>query len=457
MTVNSIDERSDRRRVPLLRLAAVAGLMACASAGATDGYVAHGYGMKSSGMGGASVARTDDAFGGANNPAQMAFVGDRLDFGMSMFSPSRGAQRTGASIPTLNGNVDSDMKQFWIPEFGYNAMLRRDLSLGVSVYGNGGMNTDYAAAEHAFGCPNPRTGAMFAGNMLCGQGRLGVDLLQMVIAPTTAWQVVPGHAIGVAPLITIQKFRAEGLQYFAPFSTDPNSLTDNGYDYSRGIGVRIGYLGRINDFLSVGAEYATKTSMSDFTKYKGLFARGGSFDLPSSYAAGVQLRPAAHWTVALDFERILYKDVASVGNPGSLVLQCAGGNLADCLGGSNGAGFGWRDTNVLKLGVEYTVGPALIVRAGYNHSSAPIEPADVTFNILAPGVVQNHYTVGLTHPFAKRTEVTAAFMYAPSRSVAGSSLFNPIFQGMAGIPNAGGTETIHLSEIQAGLALGLRF
>jgi len=436
--------------------AVLIGIAASPAALATDGYFAHGYGMKSLGMGGASVARTDDAFGGANNPAQGVFVGDRLDLGVSYFQPTRGAERSGATIAPLDGAVDSQSKQFWIPEFGYNKMLRPDLALGLSVYGNGGMDTDYL--QGSFGCPNPRTGAFFTGNMLCGQGSLGQDLLQLVIAPTAAYEVVPDHSIGVSPLITIQRFKLEGLQYFAPFSTAPNSLSNNGNDYSRGIGVRVGYLGKISPFISIGAQYATKTYMSKFSKYQGVFAQQGGFDLPSNFTVGAQLHPTSSWTVALDYERIMYGDVPSIGNASSLTLQCAAGNVSDCLGGSNGAGFGWQNVNVFKVGVEYVLNPALTLRGGYNHSDNPIRSQDVTPNIIAPGVVQDHFTLGLTHPFGGHgSEVTAAAMYAPSKSVTGSSLFNPIFQGLAGIPNAGGTERIHLSELLFGVAWGKKF
>ena len=422
------------------------GLLLPAVAGATDGYFSHGYGMKSIGMGGASIARTDDGFGGANNPAQMVFVGDRLDLGVSLFMPTRGAVRTDASIPPLNGNVDSESKEFLIPEFAYNALVRPDLSLGVTVYGNGGMNTDYPQGN--FQCPNPQTFQFFPANMLCGQGRLGVDLLQLVVAPTVAYKVTEDHAIGLAPLLTYQRFRLEGAQLFGLLSSDPNSLTNNGYDNSRGIGVRIGYLGRISQFISVGAQYATKTRMSKFSKYKGLFADQGEFDLPSNFGVGVMVHPTSAWDVALDYERILYSGVSSVGNPST--------NQAP-LGAAGGPGFGWQDVNVIKVGVQYAASPALTLRAGYNHSDNPIQARDVTFNILAPGVVQDHFTLGATHPFGAGSEVTAAFMYAPPKSVTGSSLFNPLIQSLGGPPNAGGTETIHLSEMSFGLAWGRKF
>lgn len=53
---------------------ALAGFFAL-PAQATDGYFSHGYGMKSMGMGGASVAMTDNAFAGANSPAVAACAG----------------------------------------------------------------------------------------------------------------------------------------------------------------------------------------------------------------------------------------------------------------------------------------------------------------------------------------------------------------------------------------------
>jgi len=62
-------------------MVALATLGLAGSALATDGYFSHGYGMKAKGMGGAATAMSDDAFGGANNPASMAFVGNRLDLG----------------------------------------------------------------------------------------------------------------------------------------------------------------------------------------------------------------------------------------------------------------------------------------------------------------------------------------------------------------------------------------
>ncbi len=75
---------------------ALAGLTG--SAFATNGYFSHGYGMKAIGMGGAATASSDDAFGGANNPASMAFAGDRVRSGRLSVQPQpqRLAHRLGS-------------------------------------------------------------------------------------------------------------------------------------------------------------------------------------------------------------------------------------------------------------------------------------------------------------------------------------------------------------------------
>ena len=74
---------------------------------------------------------------------------------------------------------------------------------------------------------------------------------------------------------------------------------------------------------------------------------------------------------------------------------------------------------------------ALTLRAGYNQGDNPITPRDVTFNILAPGVMKDHYTAGFTYALDKDSEITGALMVAPRQSVTGSSLFNAVVRARA--------------------------
>jgi len=433
----------------LVGVLALAGMMAPGIASATNGYFSHGYGMKAEGMGGAATAMADDAFGGANNPAAMVFAGNRLDIGLDWFSPQRSAERSG-SVAGLNGKADSGSTNFFIPEFGYNKMLSNRLSLGVTVYGNGGMNTDYPggqipAGNGVCGTFNPTgTGAY---NLLCGTGKLGVDLMQLIVAPTVAYKVNQNNSIGIAPLFGYQRFKAEGLQAFKGFSSDPNHLTNQGYDSSTGWGVRIGWMGKVSNTVTLGAAYASKMQMSKMDKYKGLFANQGEFDLPSNWNLGIAVKATPKVTIAADYQRINYSDVDAIAN------SSTNGNpaTANTLGVNNGRGFGWQDVDIIKLGVEYQYSRKLTLRAGYDHTDNPIQSRDVTFNILAPGVVQDHATLGFTYGLSRDSELTMAYMHAFKNSVTGSSLFNT-WTG-----NTAGNEKIQMYEDSLGIAYGMKF
>jgi long-chain fatty acid transport protein len=447
-----------------LALALAAAGLASGVACATDGYFANGYGMKSIGMGGAAIAVAQEPFGGAVNPGAMSFLDSQWQFGAAWFSPHRSASRSGAAAFGLDASVDSDSNNFGIPEFGINWKYRPDLALGLTVYGNGGMNTNYPGGQlPSPGACGPATGpgtgfnpAPGPYNLLCGNGNLGVDLMQLMIAPYVSWQFVKDHSIGITPIVAYQRFKAEGLQAFdnPQLSNNPGSVTNNGYANSWGVGVRVGYMGQLTDWLAIGGQYGSKISMGKFDKYQGLFAQQGGFDIPSNFTLGFALRPVKELLVAVDFERIYYDDAPSVNNPSALLGNCVfAGQRSNCLGGDNGAGFGWQNVDVWKIGVQYDINDAWTIRGGYNHSDNPIRPQDVTFNILAPGVVQNQYSIGATWRLDKVSEITGAFMYAANNSVTGTSLIS----GFLPPPVPQITDTIQMKEYLLGIAYNRKF
>jgi long-chain fatty acid transport protein len=252
---------------------------------ATDGYFAHGYGIKSIGAGGVGIALPQDSLVVASNPAGLSRVGDRIDAGATIFRPIREAEIEGSPAP-INGSYDgSDTKNFLIPEFGYSKRLNDTTTIGISIYSNGGMNTDYKN-----------------GFPLFGNSRAGVNLIQVFVAPTLAWQVNENNAIGVTLNLAYQRFEAKGLQNFASpvFSSDPNHVTNKGADSAYGAGLHFGWLGKINDAISIGAHYQTKTYSTEFDQYKGLFAEQGDFDIPATYGIGAAVKATDQLTFAGD-------------------------------------------------------------------------------------------------------------------------------------------------------------
>jgi long-chain fatty acid transport protein len=79
--------------------------------------------------------------------------------------------------------------------------------------------------------------------------------------------------------------------------------------------------------------------------------------------------------------------------------------LSSKLGKADGAGFGWRDIDVFKLGFNYQWNDKLTLRAGYNHNSQPIPSSETLFNILAPGVITDHLSLGFTYKITDRSRV----------------------------------------------------
>ncbi len=390
-----------RLRYPILTLAAVVAL--ASPLYATNGYFTHGQGTASKGMVGATTAIAQDALDAETNPAASVFLKNGYSVSLALFSPHRdytivgnpsGVQGTFGLTP---GKVSSRSDYFPMPAFGYNHRIDDANALTFNLVAHGGMNTDY------------RTATFY------GSDHTGVDLAQMFLSATYAHKLTANHALGISAVAVGQRFKASGLQAFSMFSSNPQNLTNNGYDTSYGVGVRLGYLGQLTPKVSIGAAYSPKIRMSDLKSYAGLFAQGGRFDIPSSLSAGVAFKPAEGVTTALDYQRIHYSDVLAVGNP--LLPNM----MSTPLGSTGGAGFGWTDINIYKLGLQWKQNETWTWRTGYSKCDQPIPASEVLFNILAPGVIQDHITFGFSRQMQGPGRFNFALMYAPSKTVVGTN------------------------------------
>ena len=362
---------------------------------ATEGYFALGYGPVQRGTAGAGVAHPGgDAMAAALNPAAVAGMGRELSLGLELFVPDRGYEGIGTFFVPAESVRGGD-QIFPIPHFAYNMPLQNGGVLNFAAYGNGGMNTSYP--DGLGGC----------GSVFCG-GPAGVDLSQLFVSASYARQS-GGFSWGIAPTLAIQAFKAEGLGAFTGISTNGAALTDNGYDYSVGFGLRAGIQAEVTPGLRFGLSGQTRFNMSEFEDYAGLFEGGGDFDIPASVTAGVAWDAQPDLTVMLDYQRIFYSDVGAVGNATN----------AGPLGADGGAGFGWDDVDVVKLGLEWRKTDAMTLRFGYAYATNPIGPEDVTLNILAPGVVEHHLTAGGSWQVTARDRIDLSVVYALNNSVTG--------------------------------------
>ena len=229
----------------------------------------------------------------------------------------------------------------------------------------------------------------------------------------------------------------------------PN-LTNNGHDTAVGYGVSAGIWAG-TDKMSFGLAYQSKVDMAEFSKYSDLYAQQGDFDIPSTLKVGLSFKTSDSVTLNFDVEQIGYSEVDSVGNPiMNLLTGCFTANpqvapeTSGCLGGPNGAGFGWDDMTVYKVGVSMKSSDANTWRFGYSYGEQPIPSSEMLFNILAPGVMEQHFTVGWTGVRSNGNIMSLSFMYAPESTVSGASTFDPF-------------QTIELKMSQLDLEFAYRF
>ncbi len=389
-------------RIRVLIVVAALTVAVAPAAFATDGYFSHGYGTESKAMAGAGVALPLGPMSPATNPAAIVFGDRSWDLGIAAFNPNRGYEVIGqpsgypGTFGLAPGTVDSGSPVFPNPHGGITWKIGRAAAFGLMMYGNGGMNTTYESPTF-------------------GVAPAGVNLSQMFIGATFAAAVAKGHAIGVTPLIGYQRFEAKGLQAFTFLSSDPANLTNNGVASSMGGGVRIGYLGQLSPAVSVGASYQTRIWMGKFDKYAGLFAEQGDFDVPSNWTVGVAIKAAPAVDVVFDVQQIRYSEVKSVGNVMLPNLMLAP------LGDAGGAGFGWDNMMTYKGGVQFQKGRGWTWRAGYSYGKQPIPTSEVLFNILAPGVMEQHATFGFSREAGAGKAINFSLMRAFSKSITGAN------------------------------------
>ena len=411
-------------------------------ANATNGYFSYGTGLKNRALAGAGAAFPQDAMAGATNPAGMAFVGNRFDIGAVLFKPNRdysaGSSLANGSMGAFTigpGSENSGDSTFIIPSFGINYMLTERDAVGVSVYGNGGLNTSYDGGSASFDPSGMKgTGVVFPGTF--GAGTAGVDLLQVFFNFSYAHKFTDNFSIGISPLFTIQSFRSNGLDAFASFTKTfaasggtqmPTKLTQNGQEYSYGGGVQVGVLAKdAIGTIDLGISYRSKIYMDKFDDYADLFVEGGNFDIPSTLWAGFAVKVTENITFVADYQRIWYEDSDAISNDVQNLFDCpalGGPDLESCLGGDHGAGFGWDNMDIFKVGLQWQARPNVTGRFGYSHASQPVGSDQVLFNVLAPGVVEDHITLGATIT-TRMGDVTVEAMRALSNSVDGPNPFD---------------------------------
>ncbi len=385
--------------------------------------------VKSTGMAATAIAYPLDSLCVAYNPAGIIWICDQVNVEGAWLHDKAHARATDSPVPGVDGKFNAmRTRNFYSGEFGINKSYCCEcfeFALGLVAYNRNFQKTTYNKVLPLF-----------------GTSHAGLEYVHETVAPVLAFKLFECHSFGVAVDWQIQRLKVNGLQNFDnPVSSSrPGHVTNNGYAYSQGVTATIGYYWQVLDCLSVGATYQPRTHMHRFRKYSGFLAQHGRLDIPEKIGAGIAWDVIPCVTVCFDWEYIHWSKVKALHNP--LLPNL----LRAPLGASSGPGFGFRNQNYYRVGLEYRFDEAITLRAGYRHANTPVRSSQAAVNLLTMDLVEDFITVGATWKFNPCSDISFFYAYG----------FEKKLNGKGAIPlDPFGGGNIAIKEQKSALGLGL--
>jgi long-chain fatty acid transport protein len=355
------------------------------NAHATNGMRLIGFGPVQDSMGGVSVGLPLDSASILTNPAGMSFMSGRIDFGASYFKPSVEYKATGMGGSIINdgATISSDRGGSPIPAFGLIIPLGEKFRFGLGAYGVAGMGVDYAANLYG--------------------GVTYTSYSQMRFAPALSFKINDMISVGAAVNImyaTMEFNAASG------FGQQPHMGAS-----SFGYGATVGVLVKPVDFLQIGLAYETKSFFQDFSFNTTAGVDKIEFDQPQVATIGLGIKPIKDLVIGFDVQWINWSETNGQNQPKYTA------NVSSAMPWN----LDWSDQFVYKVGVQYTVIPMIVLRAGYNYGKMPLNSDRAFENIAFPAISEHHFTAGIGINLTKQFAINIGGMYSPEAKLTGSN------------------------------------
>jgi long-chain fatty acid transport protein len=440
---------------------ALALVVFAAPAFAFNGIRLTGFSPTNASMGGAGAALALDSSALVLNPATMADLGSRADFGAAYVSTDVSYSATnnyiGTGVPALEGlgrlivnqpnvTLKSDFPAVPVPNIGIIIPFGKEIRLGIGMASVAGVGTDYAANLFSSVVESRYLSFRFpigmSYSLMDGALALGATL-------NPAWAMMGyslGASVGLPPHLGV---------------------------YSFGFGFSLGVKYSIMKNLSVGVNYESPTW---FQPYKfnigcanplgafpppqpGCPITGGlaggqeelQFNLPWNVSGGFALTLMDEMILVLgDVQYLAWSTTLGQGQPAFV------NNSATATSASFPFSTDWKDQWVFKIGVQVAPVDWMKVRVGFNYGEAPVNPNQALENIAFPAIVASHLTLGLGFDISKSMAINLASVIGFSNSVTGTGPL-PDLSGIAGQPLPPGTltatNTVSGYSLEAGLSM----
>jgi long-chain fatty acid transport protein len=347
------------------KLAVMVALLAATPAFAVNGMRMIGFGPVQATMGGVGVGASLDAGTTVSNPAGMADLGGRFDFGAAYFDATVKATLGPAPFESGRGATP-------IPGFGLIVPIGKDFRFGIGAYGVAGVGVDYTVGH--------------------------TNYSQMRFTPAISWK--PIDMLSVGATLNVMYANLDFAVYLPPpaFVVAPGGA-------AFGFGVTLGAKLNLFSMLDVGVAYESKSSFADF-KSNGFDGAAPTpysftFDQPPALTFGVGLKILPMLLVAADLQWLQWSSTQGASN------QI----------GSFGT-LNWEDQWVLKIGVELAAIDFLKIRAGYNYGKSPVDP-NTPAAVFLPAIAESHVTLGVGLQLASNVALNLGTVISPEATLSG--------------------------------------
>ncbi|WP_456377888.1 OmpP1/FadL family transporter [Lutibacter sp.] len=400
---------------------------------AQAGHIMQGVGAVNMSMGGASTAQPLDISGTLQwNPAAISvFDSKMLDFNIGLFFSSPELSSTGFEFdgatgqPTgnmISGVTEDDRGISPMPAF---AMVwgKEDSkhTFGASVFGISGFGVTFPEQEFN---TNP------INNMQpFGFGHVESDYMLLQIGFAWAYELSETFSIGVQPTVNYAALELAPSPLSAPDFTPPAGAPgDQMYPNSDkasaiGFGAQFGLFYNSPSGFKLGASYKTAQSFGDL-EFKNTYLNGDAapdtafnMDYPAILSFGLGYSKG-DIDFALDYRMVDYENTDGFAESGWAI----GDN-----GFPTGAvkGFGYKNINIVSVGLQYKGIEKLPLRFGYTYSSNPIEDELAFFSIPATAVIENAFQFGFSYPLSDSLMLNGVYHYGTSDGKTEGPMLNP--------------------------------
>jgi len=418
---------------------------------AQTGHIMQAAGAVNMSMGGASTAQPLDISGALQwNPAAISVFDNKiLDFSIGAFfsapilSSSLPAGAMGPGSPAVSGITEDDRPISPMPALAF--VYGREGSkhtFGVSAFGISGFGVTFPEETNNPMSPtfNPtlNSNPINYPQQARGFGHIESDYMLLQVGLAWAYEITDNLSIGVQPTVNYAALELAPNPIAAPDQTlQEYPVSDKAS--AIGYGAQFGIFYNSPNGIKIGASYKTPQKFSDL-KFKNTYSSNGSvapdvafnMDYPAILSFGLGYSTEMI-DFAIDLRQVDYENTAGFEAKGWKIAE-SGPFAGFPTGAVNG--FGWKNIQILSVGLQYKGIETLPLRVGYTYSSNPIDSELAFFSIPATAIIKSAFEFGFSHKFNANYTLNGVYHHGESGKKTEGPILNPTPDFMGGPWNA---------------------